>query len=142
MTAPDVPAKTTPPVDVAAAHASVTPLQRLTEKLGDQASVKVVYGEPVTTDGVTVIPVAEVGFGVGGGIGSKGAAAEGAASGEDGAAGGVRARPRGFIEIRDGAAVYRPIRTPWLDVAVPLAALVVGAAAPPLVRRFLGRRRG
>ncbi|MGW5675340.1 hypothetical protein ACWEV4_09670 [Streptomyces sp. NPDC003860] len=55
--------------------------------------------------------------------------------------GGARARARGYIEIKDGAATYKPLRAPWVHVAVPLAALVAGAVAPVLVRR-LAKRRG
>ncbi|WP_405526385.1 GerW family sporulation protein [Streptomyces canus] len=68
-------------------------------------------------DGVTVIPVAKVAFGFGGG-----------------------AEAPGYIEIRDGPAAYKPIRGPWADVVLPLAALVTGGAVQKILR--LLRRRG
>ena len=72
--------------------------------LGDRLSAQVAYGEPITTDGVTVIPVARVmlGFGAGGGVGEPTLSD----NGEDGVApvgggggGGGLVQPLGFIEI-------------------------------------------
>ncbi|MBC2901565.1 spore germination protein GerW family protein [Streptomyces cupreus] len=140
MTAPEhetMPAPL-PDTNLSAAHASVNLLERLAEKLGGRASVTAVYGEPITADGVTVIPVAEVGFGFGGGAGREVGATKTGEGG--GGGGGAGARPLGYIEIRDGAATYRPIRDPWRDVVLPLAALIVGSAMPKLIRSL--RRRG
>ncbi|MET8327344.1 spore germination protein GerW family protein [Streptomyces sp. NPDC005181] len=121
-----------PTEEPSAAHASVTLLERLAEKLGSRASVTAVYAEPITRNGITVIPVAKVGFGFGGGAGREVGATK---SGEGGGGGGgAEARPRGFIEIRDGTATYRPIPDPWVDVGVPLVALPAGSAAPKIVR--------
>ena len=140
MTAPEnetAPARL-PDTEVSAAHASVTLLERLADKLGGRASVTAVYGEPVTADGVTVIPVAKVAFGFGGGAGREVGATKGAEGG--GGGGGAEAKPLGFIEIRDGTATYKPIRDPWSDVVLPLAALVIGGAMPKILRSL--RRRG
>ncbi|GAA2628301.1 spore germination protein GerW family protein [Streptomyces vastus] len=133
-TAPARPSDT----DLSAAHASVTLLERLADKLGGRASVTAVYGEPVTADGVTVIPVAKVAFGFGGGAGREVGAAKSGDGG--GGGGGAEAKPLGYIEIRDGTATYRPIRDPWSDVVLPLAALVIGGAMPKILRSL--RRRG
>lgn len=124
--------------DITAAHASVTLLERLADKLGGRASVTAVYGEPVTADGVTVIPVARVAFGFGGGAGRS---VEGVKAGDGGGGGGgVEAKPLGYIEIRDGIATYKPIRYTWGDVVLPLAALLVGTALPKAVRALRRRR--
>ncbi len=85
--------------------------------------VSAVFGEPVTSDGITVIPVA-------------GSAWPAPAK----AAGGVGALPRGYIEIKDGTAAYRPLRAPWVKVAVPLAGLLAGTVAS-LLARSLARCR-
>ncbi|MGC9538297.1 spore germination protein GerW family protein [Streptomyces sp. UG1] len=134
----DVP-QLVPLADMTAAHASATLLERLADKLGARASVTAVYGEPVVGDGITVIPVAEVGFGFGGGVGrevGKDKTGEGGGGG-----GGAGARPVGFIEIKDGTATYKPLRDPWVDVIVPLtAALLAGTALPHLARRLAKRR--
>ncbi|MFP3989374.1 spore germination protein GerW family protein [Streptomyces sp. E11-3] len=128
----------TPLTDMTPAHASVALLECLADKLGSRASVTVVYGDPVTSDGVTVIPVAEVAFGFGGGTGGETGTAK---NGEGaGGGGGAAARPRGFIEIKNGTATYKPLRDPWVDVAVPLAALLVGMVIPRLTRRLAKRR--
>jgi uncharacterized spore protein YtfJ len=121
------------------AEAAVTLLERLADRLGGKASVRAVYGEPVVGEGVTVIPVARVSFGFGGGAGRV---AETSKSGEGGGGGGgAEARPLGFIEIKNGAAVFKPIHDPWVDVVVPLAALVAGTVASTLARAIARRRR-
>ncbi|WP_239085199.1 spore germination protein GerW family protein [Streptomyces halstedii] len=128
----------TPLAGITAAHTSVTLLERLADKLGGRASVTAVYGEPITSGEVTVIPVAEVGFGFGGGAGREtetGKIGEGGGGG-----GGAGARPHGFIEIKDGTATYKPLRDPWVDVIVPLAALLAGTALPRLARHLSKRR--
>ncbi|QOV36879.1 sporulation protein [Streptomyces ferrugineus] len=141
MTTRDDTPQLLPLADMTAAHASVTLLERLADKLGARASVTAVYGEPVVGDGITVIPVAEVGFGFGGGAGrevGKDKTGEGGGGG-----GGAGARPVGFIEIKDGTATYKPLRDPWVDVIVPLtAALLAGTALPRLARRLAKRRTG
>jgi uncharacterized spore protein YtfJ len=134
MTTPDSTNQPVPLADMTAAHASVTLLERMADKLGGRASVTAVYGEPVTSGGVTVIPVAEVGFGFGGGAGSEVGTAKTDEGG--GGGGGACARPRGFIEIKDGTATYKPLRDPWVDVIVPLAALLAGTALPRLAHRL------
>jgi len=79
------------------------------EHLRTSASVKTVYGDPITAAGKTVIPVAKVayGFGAGSGSGSRfkkngdgKAPGEGKGEGE-GAGGGVVSRPVGVVEITD-----------------------------------------
>ncbi|MFJ7290366.1 spore germination protein GerW family protein [Streptomyces collinus] len=123
---------------MSAAHASVTLLERLADRLGGRASVTAVYGEPVIADGVTVIPVAKVAFGFGGGAGREVGSTKSGDGG--GGGGGAEAKPLGYIEIRDGTATYKSIRDPWSDVVLPLAALVIGGAIPKILRSL--RRRG
>ncbi|MDI3406474.1 spore germination protein GerW family protein [Streptomyces cavernicola] len=138
MTTADGTDRPAPPPDGDAAHASLALLERLADKLGARASVTAVYGESVTRDGVTVIPVAEVAFGFGGGAGRERGSAKTGEGG--GGGGGVRGRPCGFIEIKDGSATYKPIRAPWGDVVMPLAALLAGTAVPRIARRLAVRR--
>jgi uncharacterized spore protein YtfJ len=121
------------------AEATATLLERLADRVGGKASVTAVYGEPVVCEGVTVIPVARVGFGFGGGAGR---ATDVSKTGEGGGGGGgAEARPLGFIEIKNGTATYKPIRDPWVDVVVPLAAIVAGVVASKLARTIARRRR-
>src|SRR5215210_4257523 len=46
-------------------------LETLAARLGQNASVKNVYGEPITTRNKTIIPVAKIAMGLGGGYGHK-----------------------------------------------------------------------
>jgi uncharacterized spore protein YtfJ len=95
----------------------------MAEKLGAVARVATVFGEPVERDGITVIPVAKARWGFGGGAGQR--KDEGGQQ-EDGAGGGggVQVTPVGFIEIKNQAANFRPIRSvspSWIVVGSLLA---------------------
>ena len=46
-------------------------IENIATVLGQNASVKNVYGDPIVTDGKTIIPVAQVAFGFGGSFGEK-----------------------------------------------------------------------
>jgi uncharacterized spore protein YtfJ len=65
--------------------------------LRSTATVKTVYGEPVVAEGKTIIPVARVAFGFGGGSGASKTDAENHIP--SGAGGGMRAKPVGVVEI-------------------------------------------
>jgi hypothetical protein len=113
-------------------------LAALVERLGGSASAAAVYGQPVERDGLTLIPVARLAWGMGGGSGS-GNAADGAGSGEGGG-GGASASPVGFIEIRDGHAEFRPIRMRppvWTFAPVVMASGVAALLALHGLRRLL-----
>lgn len=130
------------PTDVLAevpkGNPAVALLERLAEKLGGRASVSAVYGEPVTRNGVTVIPVAKVGLGFGVGVGREAGAAKTGEGG--GGGGGAGAKPIGFIEIQEGFATYRPIRDPWVDVFVPLAVVALGSSLPGIIGALRRRK--
>ncbi|MFB8277539.1 hypothetical protein [Nocardia colli] len=93
---------------------------QITDLVGGRAGAAMVFGEPVTADGITLVPVARAGIGFGGIEGSIG--------------GGTDIRPVGYIEISHGVARYRPIRDIWGRVVVPLAAMAAGVAAPWVLR--------
>jgi uncharacterized spore protein YtfJ len=81
------------------------PLHQLIEHLRSSAGVATVYGAPVTAHGKTLIPVARVAYGFGGGFGGE-------ESG--GLGGGVAARPVGVVELGPEGArfiVFRDRRT-------------------------------
>ncbi len=92
-------------------------LERLAQRLGGTAQAATIFGAPVERGDVTVIPVARAAYGFGGGSGTR--------SGEQGSGGGggVRVTPVGYIEMRPGVVLYRPIR----DWAVVIPALAAGA---------------
>lgn len=89
---------------------------RLAHELGIAANAKHIYGEPVERDGVTVIPVAKIGYGFGGGGGKK-EKEEGM-----GGAGGLGMMPVGYIEIKNGETRFRATRDPLVLVPAILAA--------------------
>jgi uncharacterized spore protein YtfJ len=93
-------------------------VQRLAELARDQLTVSRVFGEPIDRDGVTVIPVARVMGGAGGGEGTDGSP-DGPQQGEGGGWG-VVARPAG-VYVVDGERVrFKPVVD--LDRAVLTAA--------------------
>ncbi len=109
-------------------------VERLAERLGS-ADARTIYGASVERDGTTIIPVARIRYGFGGGSGAK---ASGGLRG-DGAGGGANIAPVGYIEIRSGAARFRRIRA----TEPALMVLAFGAAAWLLSRsieRLLPRR--
>jgi uncharacterized spore protein YtfJ len=90
-----------------------------------------VFGKPVKSDGVTIIPVASVFGGGGAGAGERlGDAGDDVSGGEAPQTGagigyGFIARPVGAFEIRDGKTRWRP--------AVDLTSLALGAMLAGLV---------
>ncbi|PXX54738.1 hypothetical protein DFR70_12332 [Nocardia tenerifensis] len=116
------------PVGAADGSSAALTREQMAELIGGRAGAAMVFGEPVTADGLTIVPVARAGIGFGG--------ADGGIIG-----GGTDIRPLGYIEIRDGVARYRPIRDIWGRVGAPLTALAAGAAASLAVRSLLDLRR-
>jgi uncharacterized spore protein YtfJ len=105
-------------------------IEGMAEKLGAVARAATIFGEPVERDGITVIPVAKARWGFGGGAGRR--------KDEDGAGcgGGAQVSPVGFIELKNGEAEFRPIRT------VSLHWIIAGGLATLfLVRRIFGTER-
>ena len=95
----------------------------IVERLQASASVKTIYGDPVTAEGKTVIPVARVRYGFGAGFGS-GRNGETKTEGGEGAGGGgcVAATPVGVIEITKEETKFIPVR----DETRLVGALLVG----------------
>jgi uncharacterized spore protein YtfJ len=84
-------------------------LQSLKESILGQAGVKAIYGEPITAQGKTIIPVAKLMYGYGAGAGTGGVG-NSSAQGEGGGGGaGVRTIPVGVIEISDQTTRFLPI---------------------------------
>jgi uncharacterized spore protein YtfJ len=104
-------------------------LERLARQVQVNANAKQVYGEPVERDGTTIIPVAKVQWGFGGGGIGRGAAERG------GGGGGARAFPTGFIELRNGKAEFRPITDPLTPTLVAAAGLAAGLLLANLLRK-------
>jgi uncharacterized spore protein YtfJ len=116
-----------PPDDPRVTHTFV---ERLAERLGLTATAKTVFGEPVHADGITVVPVAKVRCGFGGGKGPGSAD-----NSRGGGGGGMQVHPLGYIELKDGQSQFKPIHDPmaW----VPLVA--VGGLAGMLLLRGINK---
>jgi uncharacterized spore protein YtfJ len=113
-------------------------LERFADRLGARATVAAVFGEPIERGDVTVIPVARVRWGVGGGAGSGPEPAQYGGTGAGGG-GGVWADPVGYLEIRGDGAVFEPIRP---DYPSALFLLVAGLSAAFVIRAFARLIRG
>jgi uncharacterized spore protein YtfJ len=88
---------------------SLAVLQSLKESILSQASVKAIYGEPISANGKTVIPVARIMYGYGAGAGTGGVGDSSARGEGGGGGGGVRAIPVGVIEMSDQQTRFVPI---------------------------------
>ena len=109
-------------------------LEKLGESIGSKATVKSVFGEPIQAAGKTVVPVAKVFYGFGGGFGA-GPARNGSRKGEGGGGGGgVLAFPAGALEITPEATRF----VPFTDVRWLITVFSVGVFAGALLFR---RRR-
>ena len=83
-------------------------LQTIGERLQTAATVKSVYGEPITAGERVLIPVARVRFGFGAGGGSRKAPDSGENGGSGGGGGGgVRCDPAGVLEVTPAGSVFK-----------------------------------
>lgn len=103
---------------------SLVLLQSLKESILGQASVKAIYGEPISSQGKTIIPVAKIIYGYGAGAGAGGVGDTGARGEGGGGGGGMRAVPVGVIEVSNQSTRFVPIT----DRSKLSAALLVGIA--------------
>ena len=102
------------------------------KKLQESATVESVYSDPIESNGKTVIPVATVRYGFGGGYGSDSDREDQMTENEDqvstgaGMGGGVSATPTGVVEITDSETRFIPIGSNKKLAAVALACLGLG----------------
>jgi len=88
---------------------SLALLQSLKESVLGQASVKAIYGEPISAHEKTIIPVAKITYGFGAGAGTGGVGDSKARGEGGGGGGGVRAVPVGVIEVSSQQTRFIPI---------------------------------
>jgi uncharacterized spore protein YtfJ len=102
--------------------------------LSDSLNVRTVFGDPITQDGLTVIPVARVGGGIGGSRTRDPDAPGGA-----GTATYLRSKPVGVFVIKDGKVSWRPS----VDVnRIIMGGQIVAIVALLTVRAIVRSRRG
>ena len=105
-------------------------LARIGETLGSTATVKSVFGEPISVNGKTVVPVAKVAYGFGGGFGAGKNTSHTEQQGEGGGGGGgVRAFPAGALEITNSRTRF----VPFIDVKSLAGAFTAGAVFASLL---------
>lgn len=130
---------------------SVTALDAILERLQHSANVRTVYGEPIERGDRTVVPVARVAYGFGGGFGRGGSRANGSdgayrsespdsrtdnGSGSGGGVGGgASATPIGALEIDDDGARFVRFDERKRSVTLLLAGLAVGLLVGRRTRR-------
>jgi uncharacterized spore protein YtfJ len=106
--------------------------QELFRSLVNQSGAKTVYADPISSEGRTVVPVAKVRYGFGGGSGKKpGQDGEGGGGG-----GGFVAKPLGYIEISAQGTRFIPIVDPR-DMAL---AAGVGICLGLFVGKLMSRK--
>lgn len=116
-------------------------VEEILERLTDSANVTSVFGEPISSGDTTVVPVARVAYGFGGGYGS-GPTDEASADDRDeggegaGVGGGVRASPAGVFEITDNDVRFVPAGSRRRQAGLLAAGVLVGLLVG---RRFGGR---
>lgn len=95
------------------------------DHLRERASVEHVYGEPIVTEGKTIVPVARVVFGFGGGLGSG--PEEDPDSGEGGGGGGgAAAKPVGVLEVTDAGTRFIEFGNRRRSVVAAVVGLALG----------------
>lgn len=113
-------------------------IETISEKLHDSASVKKIFGDPITSEGKTIIPVARVryGFGGGGGISGKKLPESGTAEEGGGGGGGIKVTPVGVVEISTQSTRFIPFR----NYRSILGYMIGGAALGFLTVRIISKR--
>lgn len=96
----------------------------IVERLQASASVKAIYGDPVTAEGKTIIPVARVAYGFGAGFGPRKNGETETSSG--GTGGGVVANPIGVVEVTKEDTKFIPIGEETRVVGALLVGLFLG----------------
>jgi uncharacterized spore protein YtfJ len=130
-------------------------VERIAERVGAKANVRAVFGDPIERDGITVIPVARIRWGFGGGAGrgpiavgpgvdaegasTEGGTDEGRSGAGTGGGGGVTADPIGYLEIGPDGAQFKWIATPMPSPGFLLAAGATAALVLRGIARLLRR---
>ena len=119
-------------------------LKGIVEQIRDTATVKTIYGEPVKTEGKTIVPVARVryGFGGGGGTQEQGPTPdEGGGPKQNvggGGGGGIDVTPIGFIEVTQDETRFVSFEE---RPRIIKAAFILSLLGLFLLRRRFGRSR-
>ena len=103
-------------------------LNSIIARIGESATAKSIYGEPITAHGRTIIPVARICCGFGGGTGKDRHTEDGKG---EGGGGGLMAAPIGVYEITDAGTRFLPLH----DKRKLLIAVYLGFCLGAILRR-------
>ena len=117
-------------------------LEKIASQFGTNASVKNVFGEPIQAGDKTIIPVAQVAYGLGGGFGQGSKKGKPQQLGENtpadmgkgegaGGGGGMFARPKGVYEITPNSTRFIPA----VDARQILMSIAFGFVLGKLLQR-------
>lgn len=90
-------------------------IEKLATSFREALTPQTIYGDPISAEGVTVVPVARVQFGFGGGGGGgegSDPSGEGGGGSGGGGGGGGGVEPIGFIEITGTGSRWVPVEPP------------------------------
>ncbi|MGO9257018.1 MAG: GerW family sporulation protein [Bryobacteraceae bacterium] len=102
-------------------------LEGLFQSIVTQVGVKTIFGDPISTNGKTIVPVANVHYGFGGGSGRKSKDNEE----EFGDGGGFIGKPVGVIEITNEQTRFIPIAPNWPIAAAFAIGVCLGLSIAP-----------
>ena len=109
--------------------------QTLAHSMERVVNARTVYGEAVTHEGITVIPVARASwFGAGGGD-------RGVKEGGSGLVGALRIKPVGYVEIKDGETRFKGFFDMGVVVQIILSYSIVAAITFAGVRKIIQASR-
>ena len=104
--------------------------QAVFQSIVDHAGARLVYGEPVSTGQKTVIPVAKIRYGFGGGSGGQANTDRFGGGG----GGGLVANPIGVIEITPTGTRFLPLSSPWTVLAAVAVGVCLGWSVVSLAK--------
>jgi uncharacterized spore protein YtfJ len=102
--------------------------ESIQQVISSSANVKTVFGDPISAEGKTIIPVARVRYGFGGGMGTgpTRSADEQRLGQGGGGGGGVIAQPVGVVEVSASGTRFVPVRSQKRLAAVAFGGFVLG----------------
>jgi len=102
-------------------------LESMFEPITRSASVSAVYGEAITANNKTIIPVARIAYGFGGGRGRKNREGDAPNREGEGGGGGVYAVPLGIVEVTDTETRFIPLNDKRKLAGILLVGFCLGA---------------
>ena len=113
-------------------------LQEAMGKVREMVDANTIVGQPITADGVTLIPISKVSFGFGGGGGNYAPKSGTEKNLTTGLGAGVKITPVAFLVVKDGTVRVLPVAVPAATTLDRLVEMVPDAVDK--VTAFLSKR--